>query len=259
MTKNKQYTETALLIAKKIAPTFKEGFYQINQIDWKSAGDPVTEYDRKIEQMTRDLLSEYYPDHVVLGEENGLQNNTESDFKWIVDPIDGTVNYTRSIPFVAYSLALSYRNEIIAAVVANPILDEYFYATKGEGAYLNNTKLTVSNNDVFKQCYISYGSYNSKYSVPIHTLINAFQSVRSPGSAALALAYIAAGRMDGLVYFRLAPWDMAAGILLVQEAQGQVSNINNHVFDLEKSSIIAGSSLIHQKISEQFIDFAEFS
>lgn len=244
-----QYLSVALECAGSISEVFKQGFYELNQIDWKSEKDPVTEYDKKIEQLSRKFLSSRFPTHVILGEEDGLSSDQKSDFKWIIDPIDGTINYTRGISFVSYSLALSYKGEIIVAVVSNPILDEVFYAMKDQGAYFNGMRIEVNQNSNLSQSYLAMGTYKEKYANIYHSLIKTFQCVRNPGSAALALAYVAAGRMDGLVYFNLSPWDMAAGILLVTEAGGKINNIDSPVFDLDKMSIIASSASIHDKLN----------
>ncbi len=244
------YLSIALACAKQISIVFTEGFYSQNNIEWKSEKDPVTEYDKKIEQISREFILDHYPDHIILGEEDGLYNNNNSDFKWIIDPIDGTINYIRGIPFVAYSLALLYQDEIVISVVSNPILEEYFWAVKGQGAYLNNNKIQVSMCDEIEHCYLAFGTYKEKYVSIYHELIQQFQSIRNPGSAALALAYIASGRMNGAVYFKLSPWDMAGGVLLVTEAGGKVNNINSIDFSLDNFSIIASSSIIHSQLNK---------
>ena len=236
-----EYLEVALEIAKKNAPLFKKGFFEKNSTEWKSESDPVTVFDKKIEEETRNFILAKYPDHLVLGEEDGLGENTGSDFEWIIDPIDGTVNYIRGVAFMAYSLALSYKGEIVVAVVANPVLDEYFWAAKGEGAYLNGEKISVSSCEDFKKSYLALGRYTEDYVTEYHTIIKTFQAVRNPGSAALALAYVACGRMEGVLYFNLSPWDMAGGVLLVEEAGGIVTNINSDKFSLKKASILGGN------------------
>lgn len=240
-----EYLDFAIEIAKDIAPTFKEGFVIANKVSWKSDSDPVTEYDKKIEQRAKDLILKRYPHHVVLGEEDGLSSSVDSDFQWIIDPIDGTINYIRGVPFVAFSLALTYKGELIVSVVSNPIMDEYFWALKGKGAYLNGEKTQVSTCIDLKKSYLVLGRYNEKYAVPYHRTLKHFQSVRNPGAAALALAYVAAGRMEGALYFRLSPWDMAGGVLLVQEAGGIVTNIDGSEFTLEEPSILAASPFVY--------------
>lgn len=253
-----EYLSLALDCAKSCAEFFKEGFYTINSIEWKSDSDPVTMYDKKIEQLSRDFILSKYPHHLILGEEDGLGENINSDYQWILDPIDGTINYIRGIPIVSYSLALIYQGEIVVSVVANPILDEYFWAVRGQGAFLNGKEIKVSTGSHLKQSYLMLGSYNEEYSKIYHHYIKKFQCVRNLGSAALALAYVASGRIDGLLYFRLSPWDVAGGILLVRESGGKVNNINSEVFSLDKVSIVASSPYIHNAIIEPLTDLTQF-
>ncbi|MGL4394640.1 MAG: inositol monophosphatase family protein [Brevinema sp.] len=217
------FLKVALECESKISNIFKEGFYQKQDITWKSEKDPVTIYDQEIEKITREIISSYYPDHAILGEEEGLSSNI-SDYKWIIDPIDGTINFTRKLPFVSFSLALSYKDDIIVALVSNPILGEVFHAIKGEGAFLNGQKITVSKERKTSQSFLCLGTYKPQFVDIYHTLIEEFQSVRNLGSAALALAYVADGRIDGAIYFKISAWDIAAGVLILKEAGGIVNN-----------------------------------
>lgn len=253
-----KYLEIALDCAKYITPLFKEGFQGLNSVEWKSASDPVTAHDKKIEKMSREFILSKCPDHIILGEEDGLGENTDSAFKWIIDPIDGTINYIRGISIVSYSLALSYKDEIVVAVISNPILEEYFWAVRGGGAFLNGNPISVNNCVHLKHCYLILGSYNEKYSDIFHKYISQFQCVRNLGSAALALAYVASGRVNGLLYFHLSPWDIAAGILLVTEAGGRVNNINSDNFSLGKPSIVASAPEIHDTITSALRNIEEF-
>ncbi len=257
-----EYLETALTITDISAKIFKEGFVEISNnknVEWKSESDPVTEFDKKIEKITREYILSKYPDHLVLGEEDGLNSTIASDFKWIIDPIDGTINYIRGIAFVAYSLALSYKDEIVVAVVCNPILDECFHAVKGQGAFLNGKKITVSTCQELKQSYLTLGTYKEEYKEQFHSLVKMFQSVRNPGSAALALAYVAMGRMEAAMYFRLSPWDIAGGYLLVKEAGGIMTNINSDSFSLEKPSILASNPFCYNHIATVLSPLTQFS
>ncbi len=247
-----EYLDLALSIYEDISPIFKEGFFKTNTIMWKHENDPVTEYDQKIEALVRELILKQYPEHIILGEEDGLQNNTGSDFEWIVDPIDGTANYIRSIPFVAFSLALSYKGQIIVSVVANPIIDECFWAVRGEGAYLNGQAISASSITDFKKSYINFGRYSRKYINEYHKINNTFQSVRNAGSAALVLAYVACGRMEGTVYPNLSPWDVAGGWLLVEEAGGNITNMDGSTFTLEEPSLLAGNKVTHPQLVSIF-------
>ncbi|MGL4367748.1 MAG: inositol monophosphatase family protein [Brevinemataceae bacterium] len=246
-----QYLSTALELAKNIAPIFREGFFRDNDVEWKTESDPVTEYDRRIEELTQTYILSKYPEHLILGEEYGLCKDMQTDFQWIVDPIDGTINYIRGIPFTAYSLALMYQNEVIVAVIYNPIIDEFFWATKDNGAFLNGKKIHISSCNKLKKGYLSMGAYKKRYFSYFERLVPAFQSVRSTGSAALALAYVAAGRIDAALYFHLAPWDMAAGFLLIKEAGGIATNIGSTSFSIKEPSILAANSYIYSYISNE--------
>lgn len=246
-----EYLYSALSLSKECAVIFKEGFTNINEISWKEESDPVTEYDKKIELYVRKRLNTLYPTHDILGEEDGLEGGS-SDYQWIVDPIDGTINYIRGIAFVAFSLALSYKGTIIVSVVANPILDEYFWASKGGGAFLNSKPIHVSGIQNLHHAYVVFGRYREQYSSQFHQLIKDFQSVRNPGSAALALAYIAVGRIEGAIYSKLSPWDVAGGWLLIEEAGGIITNLNGSPFSFEDPSLLAGNQQTHNHIKKMF-------
>ncbi|MGL4677664.1 MAG: inositol monophosphatase family protein [Brevinema sp.] len=247
-----EYLDTALSIIRQCVPIFQEGFVKTNRVTWKGEGDPVTEYDKKIEFFIRQQITQKYPDHIILGEEEGLQNSSDSKFQWIVDPIDGTNNYIRGINFVSLSLALAYQNEIIVSVVADPNSKEYFWAIKGKGAFLNDEKIQVSKTGNLKQSYIALGTYKEKYIKEFHQMIHTFQSVRNPGSAALAMAYVAAGRIEGAVYFSLSAWDVAGGWLLIKEAGGIISNIDGTPFTLENPSLLTGNAISYPVLQKIF-------
>ncbi|MGL5956857.1 MAG: inositol monophosphatase family protein [Brevinema sp.] len=247
-----EYLDTALAIVKQCTPIFQQGFSNSNRIMWKGERDPVTEYDQKIELFIRQQITQKYPDHIILGEEEGLQNYSDSKFQWIVDPIDGTINYIRGIAFVSLSVALAYQNEIIVSLVADPINNEYFWAIKGKGAFCNNKKIQVSNIDNLKQSYIALGTYKDKYTKEFHEMLHIFQSVRNPGSAALAMAYVAAGRMEGALYFSLSAWDVAGGWLLIEEAGGFISNLDGTPFTLDNPSLLAGNHSSYSALQKIF-------
>ncbi|MGL4388322.1 MAG: inositol monophosphatase family protein, partial [Brevinema sp.] len=159
--------------------------------------------------------------------------------------IDGTLNYTRKIPLVSFSLALSYKGELIIGVVSNPILNEIFYAIKGQGAFLNGKKISVNTDRTAVHSYLCLGTYKEKYASIYHVLIDRFQSVRNLGSAALSLAYVAEGRIDGAIYFKISTWDIAAGVLILQEAGGVIRNMDSSNFNLEIPSIVASTPQIY--------------
>lgn len=193
----------------------------------KSTGiDLVTEVDMKSEQIIVEAIKSFYPDHAILAEESGL-TATASDYRWVVDPLDGTTNYAQGLPIFTISVALQYRGSTVLGLVYAPVLGELFSAIRGQGAYLNNKKLTVSAKTEFADCVLATGF---PYDIACEKVNNIayFQQIapkvrgiRRLGSAALDAAYTAAGRFDGYWELKLSPWDVAAGLLLVEEAGGE--------------------------------------
>lgn len=189
----------------------------------------VTEIDKQSEALIMKKIRQHFPSHAILGEESG-SDNVSSDYKWIIDPLDGTTNYTHGLPVFCVTIGIEHQGEIIAGVTYDPNADELFTAEKGRGAYLNNKKIRVSSrNQLIDSLLVTGFPYNVKDNPDnvvqhfIHFLPVA-QGVRRLGSAALDLAYVACGRLDGYWEVILNPWDKAAGILLVQEAGGKVTD-----------------------------------
>jgi myo-inositol-1(or 4)-monophosphatase len=214
----------------------------------------VTEADIACENFIIGKILEKFPDHSILGEESGKSKN-KSDYQWIIDPIDGTTNYAHGYPSFAVSIALSYKNEIILGVTHAPMLQETFYASKGNGAYLNNVPISVSNNQSLELSLLATGFPPDKNSNDFTKAIalftkaqNFIHGVRRSGSACLDLAYTAAGRLDGFFEIGLKTWDLATGLILIQEAGGKISNINGTNFQLSHKTIIASNGKIHQEL-----------
>ena len=211
----------------------------------KSANDFVSEVDQRAEQAIIETLLKAYPDHSILAEESGSHSGNE--YEWIIDPLDGTTNFLHGIPQYAVSIACRHKNKLEIGVVYDPIKDELFTATRGQGAQLNNKRIRVS------QCKDQQGALFGtgipfrnednldNYLNMMRALIPNSAGIRRAGSAALDLAYIAAGRFDGFWEYQLKPWDMAAGILLVEEAGGMVSDFNGG-FDYFKSGNIVAAN-----------------
>jgi myo-inositol-1(or 4)-monophosphatase len=243
---------------RKAAKTLIRDFGEIEklQVSVKGPGDFVTASDKKVEKILIDELQKARPGYSVLSEEVGEIKN-EKDFKWIIDPIDGTANFLHGIPHFAISVGLEHNNEIICGIIFDPIKDEMFVAEKGNGAYLNNQRIRVAARSKLKDCIIFTGGPRYNYQDKEKSLIEykEFSSkvlipIRKMGSAALDMAYVAAGRSDGFWQRELSYWDYAAGIVLVKEAGGFVKDFDGNDKYVENKTILAGNS----KIIDEMID-----
>jgi len=221
-------------------------------INDKSYNDFVTEVDVASERIIIDTLKEAYPSHSFLGEESGLSNDSEN--VWIIDPLDGTTNFLHNYPQYAVSIALVQKGEITQAVVYDPNRNDLFTATKGQGAYLNDRRIRVSKKTKLKDSLIGTGfpfrdfKYLSDYLKVLEDVILNTSGIRRPGAAALDLAYVAAGRLDGFWEIRLSKWDIAAGALLVREAGGIVSDFSERQNWLETGNIICSNPHIYEPL-----------
>ena len=214
------------------------------QVSKKSPSDFVTNSDLKVEQIIIEELEKGRPNFSFISEENGIKKNKDSNNTWIIDPIDGTINFLHGIPHFAISIALKSNNEIVSGLVFDPIKDEMFYAEKNNGAFLNNQRIRVSNKNKFDNCLFAIGG-------KIANEPN-FTNRRS-GSAALDLAYVAAGRFDGYFQKDLNLWDIAAGIILVQEAGGIIKDFN--LENIKNVNVIASNPNITVKFNEKISNF----
>ena len=214
------------------------------QVSKKGPSDFVTNSDLKAEKIIIEELSKGRPDYSIISEENGVIENKDHKNTWVIDPIDGTVNFLHGIPHFATSIALKHENEIISGLIFDPIKDEMFYAEKNNGAYLNNKRIRVSKKNNIQEClFATSGKVDKKIEF----------SYRKSGSAALDLAYIACGRYDGYFQKNLHLWDIAAGLILVEEAGGVINKIDlNFRKDIK---IIASSPDINEKLMEKISNF----
>ena len=214
------------------------------QVSKKGPSDFVTNSDLKTERIIIDELSKGRPDYSIISEENGVTNNKDSKNTWIIDPIDGTINFLHGVPHFATSIALKHNNEIVSGLIFDPIKDEMFFAEKNNGAYLNNKRIRVSKKNNMKEClFATSGVIEKKMEF----------SFRKSGSAALDMAYIACGRFDGYFQKNLNLWDIAAGLILVEEAGGIINKIDlNNYQDLK---IIASSPNINSKLMDKISNF----
>ncbi|MBX2888380.1 MAG: inositol monophosphatase [Ferruginibacter sp.] len=213
----------------------------------------VTEADHAAEKIIIDTILKNHPNHFILGEESG-ERQTDSDYKWIIDPIDGTVNFAHGIPLCCVSIALEKKGEIILGAVYNPLINELFFAEKGKGATLNNHHIHVSNQtSVLKSClvtgfpYTYLDSSNGPLQV-FERLIRLGIPVRRLGSAAIDLCWVAAGRFDGFYEHKLEAWDSAAGYLIVEEAGGRVTDFTGDSFSPYQPHVLATNGKIHEEL-----------
>jgi len=226
------------------------------QVSLKGPGDFVTVSDKKVEKTIIDELQKARPNYSILSEEIGLIKNDE-EFKWIIDPIDGTANFLHGVPHFGISIGLEQNNEIICGIIFDPIKDEIFLAEKGNGSYLNNQRMRVSGRSKLKDCMIVTGGprYDSEQREIVLEEYKKFSSeilipIRKMGSAALDMAYVAAGRYDGFWQRNLKYWDIAAGIILVREAGGFVTDFDGNNNFVENKTVLATNS----KINEQMLN-----
>jgi myo-inositol-1(or 4)-monophosphatase len=215
----------------------------------KGEHDLVTAADRASEQYVVARIKERYPDHAITAEE-GFGQETNSDYRWYVDPLDGTTNFAHGFPAYNVTIGLEYKGELVNGVTYDPVRDELFTAEKGGGAYLNGHRISVSKATRLEDSLVATGFPSRKrhQNVNIHfyyQLAMITHGVRRAGSAALDLAYVACGRLEAFWEFGLNPWDMAAGILLVREAGGQVTDMQGEVAELRKQHVLANNGLIH--------------
>jgi myo-inositol-1(or 4)-monophosphatase len=243
---------------RKAAKTIIRDFGEIEnlQVSLKGPGDFVTASDKQVEKILIDELQKARPEYSILSEEIG-EINKDPSFKWIIDPIDGTANFLHGIPHFAISLGLEHNKEIICGIIYDPIKDEMFTAEKGNGSYVNNKRIRVSSRSKLKDCIIftggpKMGSKDQDVSLKEY---NAFSSkvltpIRKLGSASLDMAYVAAGRCDGFWQRNLKYWDIAAGIILVKEAGGFVTDFYGENQYIQNKTILVTNSKINEEMIE---------
>ena len=214
------------------------------QVSIKGPSDFVSNADTKAEKIIIDELSKSKKKYSIISEERGSIKNEDSENIWIIDPIDGTMNFLHGVPHFAISIALKSNNEIISGLIFDPIKDEMFYAEKNNGAFFNNKRIRVSNKKNLESCLFASGG---KDNVKINL------TTRKTGSAALDMAYVAAGRFDGYFQNNLNLWDIAAGIIIVKEAGGKINEIN--LSQNENINMRASSSSINEKMLEKLSNF----
>lgn len=256
--KLKDFSKFAEMCAVKSGSILKKFWGSLRDIRQKGfSWDVVTEADLASEAVIIKEISEAFPDHTVLSEEAGLLKKGSSEYAWVIDPLDGTTNYTHQYPIVSVSIALLYRDKPVVGVVYNPILEEMFVASLGNGSWLNKNRISVSKITVLEKSLLATGfAYDRKdfsennYAEFCH-ITHLSQGVRRGGSAAIDLAYVAAGRLDGYWERGLNPWDIAAGVLLIEEAGGKVTSYEGTDLILESGRILATNGVIHNLLAKE--------
>ncbi len=223
----------------------------------KSPGELVTEVDEAAERIIMEHIRSGYPDHAFLGEEGGASGNSE--FEWIIDPLDGTTNYIHRFPVFCVSVALRRKGELQLGVIYDPLRQEMFTGMRGGGARMNERRIRVSKQQTLAGSLIGTGfpyrrnlQWVEAYMRMLRQIMRRTSGVRRPGAAALDLAYVAAGRLDGFWEFGLKPWDIAAGALLIEEAGGWISGLLPNTDCMESGHVLAGTPKVHAALKTLF-------
>jgi|YelNatPaOPRAMG01_1025707.scaffolds.fasta_scaffold02026_13 myo-inositol-1(or 4)-monophosphatase len=257
---NQSYLDQAVEIAREAGAVIARYFERRIGYELKSEYDLVTEADKQSEKMIVERITARFPGHAVLAEEGGGRENP-SEYRWYVDPLDGTTNFAHGFPVFNVSIGLARNGEMIVGVIYDPLRDEMFAAEKGSGAWLNHRRIHVSAVTSLRKSLLATGfpSYKRHLNVNVHyyhQMAMISHGVRRAGSAALDLAYVACGRLDGYWEIGLRPWDMAAGSLIVEEAGGRVTDMTGARLDLAGPHILATNGAIHAEMIEVFQEVA---
>ncbi len=253
---NFDYVPAIASIAREAGALLMEYFDQNIKIEYKGEADLVTAADRKSEALIRERIRSLWPEHDVMGEEEGLRD-TGSEYRWYVDPLDGTTNFAHGFPVFCVSMALEHKGKMIAGVCYDPTRDELFSAELGKGAHLNDQLIHVSKISKLSESLLATGFPSHKrHKNPniffYHQITLRTHGVRRAGSAALDLCCVACGRFDGFWEFNLNPWDTAAGVLIVEEAGGRVTDFHGGRFQLNSRETLASNGLIHDALLHEF-------
>lgn len=242
--------------AGKLLISFFEGSFRVDSKDSELEGiDIVTDADRASEQYIMESISSNFPGHDILTEET-VTYSTGSEWLWIVDPLDGTVNFAHGFPHFCVSVAIAHKDELVAGMVYDPLKGERFWAVRGGGSFLNGRNIRVSTAGSLNKSLVAtgfpYDKARSKENniLEFSRVVVKVQGIRRPGSAALDLVYVASGRFDGFWELKLKPWDQAAGMLIVEEAGGKVTDRCGAEADFRCTNIVATNGLIHEELLE---------
>lgn len=264
----KNFTVVAINCAAKAGEWIKTKLGNHTSLSLKySPTDLVTEVDKGSEMMIRNLVQTHFPHHSFLGEEGvepgpeasakALNNVREAEYLWVVDPIDGTTNFVHGFPFFSVSIALAHKGEVIVGVVYDPMRDELFVAEKGKGAYVHGKPMQVGTESQLGESLLATGfPADQQYALPLNmkglqALAPQVRNIRSGGSAALHMAYVACGRLSGFWEIGLNSWDLAAGSLLVSESGGQVTDMLGSPYELGVRNVVATNGAIHGQLVDE--------
>jgi len=250
----------AMMAAREAGELIMRSIDKIDQltIEQKDRNNYVSEVDKAAEQTIIRAIHKYYPDHAILAEESG-RNKAKSDFEWIIDPLDGTTNFLHQFPQFSISIAVLEKGKLMHGVVFDPTRDEMFYASRGQGARMNNRRLRVTEQKTLNNALLATGfpyyefDYIDSYLASFKSFMQSTAGIRRAGSAALDLAYVAAGRVDGYWEFNLKPWDIAAGILLVKEAGGLCTDFAGTENQLETGNVLACTPKIMKEMMQTLV------
>lgn len=247
--------DVAIDAAYRAGALLRQHLTMVREIRHKGTIDIVTDADVKSEALIRETILSSFPTHSILGEEGGDVEGSEPEWRWIVDPLDGTTNYAHGFPFFCVSIALEVAGQLEVGVIYDPTLDELFVATRGGGTTLNGRRVRVSERDDLEACLLATGFPYDRVLFPsalraFETLSLRCQAVRRAGSAALDMAYVACGRFDGYWELVVRPWDVAAGALLVLEAGGFVTKLNQTAFTPVCGQVLASNGAVHAAMVE---------
>lgn len=250
------YLETSLEIAREAGQLLSRYFERRVAFELKGEYDLVTEADRASEKLVVERLRARFPSHAIVAEEGG-GHETPSEYRWYVDPLDGTTNFAHGFPAFCVTLALEQAGELVTGVIYDPLRDEVFTVERGAGAYLNHRRIRVSKAARLEEALVATGFPSRKRHLNVnvhfyHQLAMATHGVRRGGSAAIDLAYVACGRLEAFWEFGLNPWDMAAGILLVTEAGGRASDMRGQPPDLRGPHVLVDNAALHDEILTLF-------
>ncbi|WP_279480971.1 inositol monophosphatase family protein [Aureimonas sp. SK2] len=248
-------TQAAMKAGRSLTRDFGE--VQNLQVSMKGPADFVSQADRKAEEIVYAELARARPDWGFLMEERGAIEGRDPQHRWIVDPLDGTTNFLHGIPHFAISIGLERDGQIVAGVIFNPVTDELYTAEKGGGAFLNDRRIRVAARTKLAECVVATGvphlghADHARYLFEARQIMGEAAGIRAFGSAALNLAYLAAGRIDGFWEHSLQPWDVAAGSMLVREAGGFVTHSDGSKFEFVEGDIACGNELVHKALVAQ--------
>ncbi|MFQ5786744.1 MAG: inositol monophosphatase family protein [Thermodesulfobacteriota bacterium] len=248
-----EYIEVARKAAHQAGIILRENLGRVKEVEYKSKNSLVTEVDRTSEDLIIRAIKAEFPNHSIFAEESG-GDSINSRYRWIIDPLDGTTNYTHTYPFFSVSIALEIEGEISMGLVYDPVKEETFSAEKGKGSKLNNNTIDVSISKKVEESNLCTGFIHSQdwmveeNIVHFGNFIRRARAVRRDGSAALDLCYVACGRYDGFWELGLNPWDTAAGFLILEEAGGRVTDFGENKYSINSEEIVATNGLIHDEV-----------